>query len=174
MPEVPPPVVLQPFRFFFLPFLPFLHFFGFFLATTAGPPADSAGTARTAPARAAARTAIVILLTTRFTPDHSAVAPDDRSESPPARRTSVVTFRVIERHIFRVKNRRARADKNSMTSEQMNYRAQQAEHLLERFSELEREHESAGLYEEALEARRLRLEQEAAVSYWRDRATDTA
>jgi hypothetical protein len=60
-----------------------------------------------------------------------------------------------------------------MTSEQMNYRAQQAEHLLERFSELEREHESAGLYEEALEARRLRLEQEAAVSYWRDRATDT-
>src|SRR4051794_24788704 len=111
MPEVPPPVVLQPFRFFFLPFLPFLHFFGFFLATTAGPPADSAGTASTAPARAAARTAIVILLTTRFTPDHSAVAPDDRSESPPARRTSVVTFRVIERHIFRVKNRRARADK---------------------------------------------------------------
>jgi hypothetical protein len=61
-----------------------------------------------------------------------------------------------------------------MTSEQMNYRAQQAEHLLERFSELEREHESAGLYEEALEARRLRLEQEAAVSYWRDRATETA
>jgi hypothetical protein len=61
-----------------------------------------------------------------------------------------------------------------MTSEQMNYRAQQAEHLLERFSELEREHESAGLYEEALEARRLRLEQEAAVSYWRDRATDIA
>ncbi len=60
-----------------------------------------------------------------------------------------------------------------MTSDQMNYRAQQAEHLLERYSELEREHESAGLYEEALEARRLRLEQEAAVSYWRDRATET-
>ena len=59
-----------------------------------------------------------------------------------------------------------------MTSEQMNYRAQQAEHLLERYSELERERESAGLYEEALEARRLRLEQEAAVSYWRDRATE--
>ena len=59
-----------------------------------------------------------------------------------------------------------------MTSEQMNYRAQQAEHLLERFSELERERESAGLYEEALEARRLRLEQEAAVSYWRDRAAE--
>jgi hypothetical protein len=58
-----------------------------------------------------------------------------------------------------------------MTSDQMNYRAQQAEHLLERYTELEREHESAGLYEEALEARRLRLEQEAAVSYWRDRAT---
>jgi hypothetical protein len=60
-----------------------------------------------------------------------------------------------------------------MTSDQMNYRAQQAENLLERYSELEREHESAGLYEEALEARRLRLEQEAAVSYWRDRATET-
>jgi hypothetical protein len=58
-----------------------------------------------------------------------------------------------------------------MTSEQMSYRAQQAEHLLERYTELEREHESAGFYEEALEARRLRLEQEAAVSYWRDRAT---
>jgi hypothetical protein len=60
-----------------------------------------------------------------------------------------------------------------MTYEQMNYRAQQAEHLLERFSELEREHESAGLYEEALEARRLRLEQEAALSYWRDRAAES-
>jgi hypothetical protein len=59
-----------------------------------------------------------------------------------------------------------------MTSEQMNYRAQQAAHLLERYSELERERESAGLYEEALEARRLRLEQEAAVSYWRGRATE--
>ena len=57
-----------------------------------------------------------------------------------------------------------------MTSDQMNYRAQQAEHLLQRYTEIEREHESAGLYEEALEARRLRLEQEAAVSYWRDRA----
>jgi hypothetical protein len=60
-----------------------------------------------------------------------------------------------------------------MTSEQMNYRAQQAEHLLERYTELEREHESAGFYEEALEARRLRLEQEAAVSYWRDRASES-
>jgi hypothetical protein len=60
-----------------------------------------------------------------------------------------------------------------MTSEQMNYRAQQAEHLLERYTELEREHESAGLYEEALEARRLRLEQEAAVGYWRDRASES-
>ena len=60
-----------------------------------------------------------------------------------------------------------------MTSEQMNYRAEQAEHLLERYSELERERESAGLYEEALEARRLRLEQSAAVSYWRDRATES-
>jgi len=60
-----------------------------------------------------------------------------------------------------------------MTAEQMNYRAQQAKTLLKRYSELEREHESAGFYEEALEARRLRLEQEAAVSYWRDRAAET-
>jgi hypothetical protein len=58
-----------------------------------------------------------------------------------------------------------------MTSDQMSYRAQQAETLLKRYTELEREHESAGFYEEALEARRLRLEQEAAVTYWRDRAT---
>ena len=56
----------------------------------------------------------------------------------------------------------------------MIYRAQQAENLLERFTELELEHESAGFYEEALEARRLRLEQEAAVSYWRERATHPA
>jgi hypothetical protein len=61
-----------------------------------------------------------------------------------------------------------------MTSDQMNYRAQQAEHLLHRYTELEQEHESAGFYEEALEARRLRLEQEAAVNYWRDRATADA
>jgi hypothetical protein len=61
-----------------------------------------------------------------------------------------------------------------MTSEQMDYRAQQAKHLLERFTELEREHESAGFYEEALEARRLQLEQEAAISYWRDRASESS
>jgi hypothetical protein len=59
-----------------------------------------------------------------------------------------------------------------MTTDQVNFRAQQAEHLLERYSELEREHESAGFYEEALEARRLRLEQEAALSYWLDRASE--
>ena len=61
-----------------------------------------------------------------------------------------------------------------MTSEQMIYRAQQAEHLLERYTELEREREAAGLYEEALEARRLRLEQEASISYWRSRASSDA
>jgi hypothetical protein len=73
-----------------------------------------------------------------------------------------------------VKKRHAAADKNTMTSDQVNHRAQQAEHLLERYTELEREHESAGLYEEALETRRLRLEQEAALSYWRDQASDSA
>lgn len=61
-----------------------------------------------------------------------------------------------------------------MTADQVNHRAQQAEHLLERYMEIEREHESAGLYEEALEARRLRLEQEAALSYWRDQASNPA
>jgi hypothetical protein len=60
-----------------------------------------------------------------------------------------------------------------MTTEQMIYRAQQAEHLLDRYSELEQEREAAGLYEEALEARRLRLEQQAAISYWRERAVKT-
>ena len=56
----------------------------------------------------------------------------------------------------------------------MIYRAQQAENLLERFTVLEQEHESAGFYEEALEARRLRLEQESAISYWRERADQPA
>ena len=61
-----------------------------------------------------------------------------------------------------------------MTTEQMIYRAQQAEHLLGRYTELEREREDAGLYEEALEARRFRLEQEAAIIYWRSRVTEAA
>ena len=60
-----------------------------------------------------------------------------------------------------------------MTTEQMIYRAQQAEHLLDRYAELERDREAAGLYEEALEARRLRLEQQAAISYWRERAVES-
>ena len=61
-----------------------------------------------------------------------------------------------------------------MTTEQMIYRAKQAEHLLGRYQELEREREDAGLYEEALEARRFRLEQEAAIIYWRSRADSEA
>jgi hypothetical protein len=61
-----------------------------------------------------------------------------------------------------------------MTPEQMIYRARQAEHLLDRYRELEHERESAGLYEEALEARRLRLEQESSVVYWRERASEAA
>jgi hypothetical protein len=61
-----------------------------------------------------------------------------------------------------------------MTPEQMEYRAQQAEQLLERYRDLEREREKAGLYEEALEARRLRLEQESSVEYWRSRLSDAA
>ena len=61
-----------------------------------------------------------------------------------------------------------------MTTEQMIYRAQQAEHLLDRYRDLERERENAGLYEEALEARRFRLEQEAAIIYWRSRVDEAA
>jgi hypothetical protein len=61
-----------------------------------------------------------------------------------------------------------------MTIEQMIFRAEQAEHLKEKFSELEVERERSGLYEEALEARRMRLEQEAAVLYWRSRASGDA
>ena len=66
------------------------------------------------------------------------------------------------------------AEKRGMTPEQMEYRVRQAEQLLERYTELERERETAGLYEEALEARRLRLEQEASVVYWRSRAIEAA
>lgn len=61
-----------------------------------------------------------------------------------------------------------------MTIEQMLYRANQAEQLEQRFAELQREREGSGMYEEALEARRLRLEQEAAAIYWRSRANGEA
>jgi len=73
-----------------------------------------------------------------------------------------------------VKIRGAAAEEIGMTPEQMEYRVRQAEQLLERYTDLEREREKAGLYEEALEARRLRLEQEASVIYWRSRATEAA
>ena len=56
-----------------------------------------------------------------------------------------------------------------MTEQQMAFRAEQAEKLKERYIELERERERAGLYEEALEARRMRHEQAAAATYWRSR-----
>jgi hypothetical protein len=57
-----------------------------------------------------------------------------------------------------------------MTKEQMIHRARRAEQLHRRLSEVEREREATGLYEEALEAKRLRLEHEAAALYWRSRA----
>lgn len=57
-----------------------------------------------------------------------------------------------------------------MTQEQMIHRAKRAEQLRKRLAEVEQEREATGLYEEALEARRLRLEQEAAAEYWRSRA----
>jgi hypothetical protein len=60
--------------------------------------------------------------------------------------------------------------KNEMTKEQMIHRAKRAEQLHRRLFEVEREREATGLYEEALEAKRLRLEHEAAAQYWRSRA----
>ena len=56
----------------------------------------------------------------------------------------------------------------------MRYRAHQAEQLIGRYRQLERDRERAGLYEEALEARRLRLENEASVIYWRSRVDEAA
>jgi hypothetical protein len=73
-----------------------------------------------------------------------------------------------------VKKGHRRADKKGMTAEQIEYRAQRAEQLLERYRDLEHEREKAGLYEEALDARRLRLEQEASVNYWRERLSEAA
>jgi hypothetical protein len=61
-----------------------------------------------------------------------------------------------------------------MTVEQMIFRAEQAEHLRDRYAELEEQRERSGLYEEALEARRVRHEQEAAALYWRSRAEGVA
>jgi len=61
-----------------------------------------------------------------------------------------------------------------MTHEQMSDRAAKAERLRQRYQELERERENAGLYEEALEARRMRHEQAAAALYWRARAEEGA
>jgi hypothetical protein len=71
-----------------------------------------------------------------------------------------------------VKSGGREAEVRDMKPEQMIHRAQQAEQLLERYRELERERESAGLYEDALEARRLRLEQEASLTYWRGRVSE--
>jgi hypothetical protein len=66
------------------------------------------------------------------------------------------------------------AEEKGMTQEQMKYRAQQAEQLIGRYRQLERDRERAGQYEEALEARRFRLENEASVIYWRSRVTEAA
>jgi hypothetical protein len=67
---------------------------------------------------------------------------------------------------------RLEADQSlEMTKEQMIHRAKRAEQLRERLTEVEQEREATGLYEEALEARRLCLEHEAAAFYWRSRAS---
>ena len=53
-------------------------------------------------------------------------------------------------------------------------RVERAEQLHRRLAALEREHEKAGLYEEALETHRLRNDQQASVLYWRERANGGA
>lgn len=62
----------------------------------------------------------------------------------------------------------------TMTTEQMIDRAKRAEQLCDRYSKLEVEHEKTGLYEDALELERLRLEQQHAAEYWRLRAGGAA
>ncbi len=49
-------------------------------------------------------------------------------------------------------------------------RAAKAERRGERYAEIERNCEARGLYEEALEAIRMRREHEATADYWRTRA----
>jgi hypothetical protein len=57
-----------------------------------------------------------------------------------------------------------------MTEEQVLHRIERAEKQVARLAALEREQEEAGLYEEALETRRLRNDQQASILYWRERA----
>jgi hypothetical protein len=61
-----------------------------------------------------------------------------------------------------------------MTEEQVLHRIERAEKQVARLAELEREQEKAGLYEEALETRRLRNDQQASILYWRERASVAA
>lgn len=61
-----------------------------------------------------------------------------------------------------------------MTEEQTIDRAKRAERLKVHFSEIQRDLERDGLYEQALEAQRLCREQEAAARYWRERADGAA
>jgi len=56
----------------------------------------------------------------------------------------------------------------------MLHRAEQAEQLYRRLTAVEHDREHEGLHEQALEARRLRHEQEAAALYWRARAEGAA
>jgi hypothetical protein len=74
-----------------------------------------------------------------------------------------------------VANGQLEADQSrEMTTEQMIHHAKRAEQLHKRLTEVEQEREATGLYEEALEARRLRLEHDAAALYWRSRASGGA
>ncbi|MGZ5307891.1 MAG: hypothetical protein ACXWW8_07000 [Solirubrobacterales bacterium] len=57
-----------------------------------------------------------------------------------------------------------------MTHERMLEKAEKAERRCERYREIERRCEERGLYEEALEAERMRNEHVATLLYWRERA----
>ena len=57
-----------------------------------------------------------------------------------------------------------------MSNEKMLERAEKAERRCRRYAEIERRCEERSLYEEALEAIRMRREQEATATYWRERA----
>ena len=65
-------------------------------------------------------------------------------------------------------------ERQGMNHEQMLDKAEKAERRCARYAEIEQRCEARGLYEEALEAGRMRHEHEATALYWRGRAEDGA
>lgn len=124
-------------HFFFLrrlPFFAFLHL----LADATGPVFALTGRASIPPATAAVSRRRAIRLASNDTPVDSAAARAGQARKPGLDRNLVLTIRV--------KKLRREAEEKAVTPEQTEHRAKQAEHLLERYRELEREREGAGLY----------------------------